>query len=139
MVLKISELYPKSVLAANASTVTSSFNSNLSAADPVVQSALETLDDKPIITSDQAAAFPTGADASNQLLTSGRYENDLSAVVDATRLQSATFTGFDISKYYEGDMCLVRVDGNSIGSADIIIMSLGFRAAHWTHGEHLNA
>jgi len=44
MAQKISELFPNSVLAANANTDTSNFDTKLSVADTTVQAALETLD-----------------------------------------------------------------------------------------------
>jgi len=59
-------------------------------------------------------------------------------VSDSDKLQKTTFTGFDVSSYYEGDMCFVRLEGDNINTSDIIIFSLGFRTVFWTNGEHLN-
>lgn len=62
-------------------------------------------------------------------------------IVDNTKIQTIESDPIDISNYYEGDMVFIRIETDSMGSAnkDIFILSVELNAVLWSPGERLDS
>jgi hypothetical protein len=80
--------------------------------------------------------------ANTETLTAKVAQTLTDSSVDAAttgKLVSLSFTDFDISDYYEGDMVLIRFELNDDGdnNVDLAVFSLEVSGVNWTHGDKL--
>jgi len=77
--------------------------------------------------------------ANTETVTSkvAQTQTNNTTVIDSTKLIKISFSGFDVSNYYEGDMLALwfNLQDDGANNVDVDVWSLEVSGVIWTHGD----